>query len=152
MVEVGGPSKKIKVSLDQLGLMNKTEGKPNVAFDLLLKMAKGRKVSSEQKHLLSRLRGTLEAKFNLPGDPFQLEEQRGYVPNFKIIDDRNDADERAKSDAIHVSHDDNIDYEGEVKDLESSDYSDELVNQDDLDKDYDDENDPAGKYLREYDR
>jgi hypothetical protein len=151
-VEVGGPSKKIKVSMDQLGLMNKTEAKPNVVFELLLKMEKDRKVSIEQKHQVSRLRGTLEAKFNLPGDPFQLEEQRGYVPNFKIIDDRNDADERAKSEATHVSHDDNIDYEGEVKDLESSDDSDDSVNQDDLNKDYDDENDPAGRYLREHDR
>ena len=41
---------------------------------------------------------------------------------------------------------------GEAKDLESSSDSDELVNQDDLDKDYADENDSAGKYLREYDR
>tara|TARA_B100001964_G_scaffold213312_1_gene250111 strand:- start:547 stop:1572 length:1026 start_codon:yes stop_codon:yes gene_type:complete len=151
-VEVGGPSKKIKVSMDQLGLMNKTEAKPNVVFELLLKMEKDRKVSIEQKHQVSRLRGTLEAKFNLPGDPFQLEEQRGYVPNFKIIDDRNDADERAKSEATHVSHDDNIDYEGEVKDLESSDDSDDSVNQDDLNKDYDDEDDQAGRYLREHDR
>ena len=152
MIEVGGPSKKIKVSLDQLGLMNKTEGKPNVAFDLLLKMAKRHKVSSKQKHPVSRLRRTLEEKFSLPGDPFQFEEQRGYDPNFKIIDDRDAADKRAENEAVFTPYDDNIDYVGEVKDLESSDYSDELVNQDDLDKDYDDENDPAGKYLREYDR
>jgi hypothetical protein len=123
-----------------------------VAFDLLLKMAKGRKVSSEQKHQASRLRGTLKGKFSLPGDPILFEEQRGYVPNFKIIDDRDAADKRAENEAVLTPYDDNIDYVGEVKDLESSDYSDELVNQDDLDKDYDDENDPAGKYLREYDR
>jgi len=152
MIEVGGPSKKIKVSLDQLGLMNKTEGKPNVAFDLLLKMAKDRKISSKQKHQVSRLRRTLEEKFSLPGDPFQFEEQRGYVPNFKIIDDRNAADERAKNEAVLTPYNDNIDYMGEAKDLESSSDSDELVNQDDLDKDYADENDSAGKYLREYDR
>ena len=52
-VEVGGPAKKIKVSLDRLGLMNATEAKPNKSFDLLLKMAKRRKVSSEQKHQVS---------------------------------------------------------------------------------------------------
>jgi len=151
-IEVGGPAKKIKVSLDRLGLMNKTQGKPNVVFDLLLKMAKGRKVSSKQKHLVSRLRGTLKGKFKLPSDPFQFEEQRGYVPNFKIIDDRNAADERAKNEAVLTPYNDNIDYMGEAKDLESSSDSDELVNQDDLDKDYADENDSAGKYLREYDR
>ena len=95
-VEVGGPDKKIKVSLERLDLMNRTKGKPNVAFNLLLKMEKGRKVSSEQKHQVSRFRRTLEEKFNLPGDSFQFEEQRGYVPNFKIIDDRKAADERAK--------------------------------------------------------
>ena len=151
-IEVGGPAKKIKVSLDWLELMNKTEGIPNVVFELLLKMAKGRKVSSKQKHLVSRLRRTLEEKFSLPGDPFQFEEQRGYVPNLKIIDDRNAADERAKNEAVLTPYNDNIDYMGEAKDLESSSDSDELVNQDDLDKDYADENDSAGKYLREYDR
>ena len=55
-------------------------------------------------------------------------------------------------EAVFTTIDDNIDYVGDVKDLESSSDSDELVNQDDLDKDYDHENDPAGKYLRENDR
>ena len=151
-IEVGGPVKKIKVSLERLDLMNRTKGKPNVAFDLLLKMPKRRKVSSKQKQSISRFRRTLEEKFKLPGDPFQFEEQRGYVPNFKIIDDRKAADERAKKEAVFTPYDDNIDYVGEAKDLESSSDSDELVNQDDLDKDYADENDSAGKYLREYDR
>ncbi len=151
-VEVGGPAKKIKVSLDWLDLMNKTEGKPNVAFNLLLKMAKDRKISSEQKHQVSRLRGTLEEKFSLPGDPFQIEEQRGYVPNFKVIDDRKAADERAKKEAVFTEIDDNIDYVGDMNDLESSSDSDELGNQDDCDKDYADEDDQAGGFLRDYDR
>ena len=151
-VEVGGPAKKIKVSLDWLELMNKTEGIPNVVFELLLKMAKGRKVSSKQKHLVSRLRRTLEEKFSLPGDPIHFEEQGGYVPNFKIVDDRNAADERAKTEAVFTPYDDNIDYVGEAKDLESSSDSDELENQDDYDKNYEDQNDLAGKYLREHDR
>ena len=151
-IEVGGPAKKIKVSLDRLGLMNKTQGKPNVAFDLLLKMAKGRKVSSKQKHLVSRLRRTLEEKFKLPGDPFQIEEQRGYVPNFKIIDDRKAADERAKKEAVLTAIDENIDYVGDMNDLEPYRHSDELVNQDDYDKDYEDEDDSAGEFLRDYDR
>ena len=152
MIEVGGPSKKIKVSLDQLGLMNKTQGKPNVAFSLLLKMAKGRKVSSEQKRQVSKFRRTLEEKFSLPGDPILIEEQRGYVPNFKIIDDRTAADERAKKEAVFTSYDDNIGYVGGTNDLESYSHTDKLVNQDDFDKDYDDQNDPAGEYLRKYDR
>ena len=151
-VEVGGPDKKIRVSLERLDLMNRTKGKPNVAFDLLLKMAKRRKVSSKQKQSISRFRRTLEEKFKLPGDPFQFEEQRRYVPNFKIIDDRNAADERAKNEAVFTTIDDNIDYVGDMNGLESSSDSDELVNQDDLDKDYDHENDPAGEYLRENDR
>ena len=115
-------------------------------------MAKRRKVSSEQKHQVSRFRRTLEEKFSLPGDPFQFEEQRGYVPNFNIIDGRNAADKRAKNEAVFTTIDDNIDYVGDMNDLESSSDSDELVNQDDLDKDYDHENDPAGEYLRENDR
>ena len=123
-----------------------------MVFELLLKMAKGRKVSSKQKHLVSRLRRTLEEKFSLPGDPFQIEEQRGYVPNFKIVDDRNAADERAKNEAVFTTYNDNIDYPGEARDLESSSDSDELGNQDDYDKDYDDEDDQAGGFLRDYDR
>ena len=151
-IEVGGPAKKIKVSLDRLGLMNKTQGKPNVAFDLLLKMAKGRKVSSEQKHQSSRLRRTLKGKFSLSGDPILFEEQRGYVPNFKIIDDRDAADKRAENEAVFTRYDDNIDYVGDMNDLESSSDSDKPGNQDDYDKDYDDEDDEAGGFLRDYDR
>ena len=101
-----------------------------MVFELLLKMAKGRKVSSKQKHQVSRLRGTLEEKFSLPGDPIHFEEQGGYVPNFKIVDDRNAADERAKNEAVFTPYDDNVDYVGKAKDLESSSDSDELVNQD----------------------
>ena len=115
-------------------------------------MANGRKVSSKQKHLVSRLRRTLEEKFSRPSDPFQFEEQRGYVPNFKVIDDRNAADERAKNEAVFTPYDDNIDYVGEAKDLESSSDLDERGNQDDYDKDYDDEDDEAGGFLRDYDR
>ena len=101
-----------------------------MVFELLLKMAKGRKVSSKQKHLVSRLRRTLEEKFSLPGDPIHFEEQGGYVPNFKIIDDRDAADKRAENEAVFTPYDDNIDYVGDMNDLESSSDSDELVNQD----------------------
>ena len=57
-----------------------------------------------------------------------------------------------KKEAVFTPYDDNIDYVGDMNDLESSSDSDKLVNQDDLDKDYDDESDPAGEFLRENDR
>ena len=151
-IEVSGPDRKIKVSLDYLELMNKTEAKPNKSFELLIMMAHRRKVSSSKKHQVSKLRTLLKSKFNLPGDPFQLEEQRGYVPNFKVIDDRKAADERAKRDVIRVPFDDNnIVHVGDTNDLERYTHDDDPVNRDGFEKDYYDEDDEAGAFLRDRD-
>ena len=57
-----------------------------------------------------------------------------------------------KKEAVFTPYDDNIDYVGDMNDLESSSDSDKLGNLDDYDKDYDDEDDPAGEYLHEYAR
>ena len=151
-IEISGPDRKFNVSLDYLGLMNKTEAKPNKSCELLIMMAHRRKVSSSKKHQISKLRTLLKSKFNLPGDAFQFEEQRGYVPNFKVIDDRKAADERAKRDVVRVPFDDNnIVHVGDTNDLERYTHDDDPVNRDGLEKDYYDEDDEAGAFLREHD-
>ena len=101
--EVCGPDKSLKVSLDTLGLMNKTEQKPNKAFDDLLKISKGLLGSSAQKQAASQLRKTLKKSLATDGDPIRLQGTR-YALVFTLVDDRKAADERAKSDAIHVPY------------------------------------------------
>lgn len=109
-VEIKGPKKSKKLSVDALGLMNKTEQKPNDSFLLLINSAKKRYASTHKKHPISKLRKKLQAAFNTPKDPFSLQNHR-YVPRFKVIDDQTAADLRAKSDAVHVPYNDEKRYE-----------------------------------------
>jgi hypothetical protein len=101
--EVCGPDKSLKVSLDALGLMNKTEQKPNKAFDDLLNISKGLLGSSAKKQAASQLRKTLKKSLATDGDPIRLQGTR-YALVFTLVDDRKAADERAESDAIHVEY------------------------------------------------
>ena len=104
-VGVGIQDKEHRITLGALGLINKTRGGPNAACLLLLGLAEQRRVSSKKKHLVSDLRKLLQGLFGLHNsDPFHIEEGRGYVPNFQLIDDRDALDWRAKDKAVHVSY------------------------------------------------
>ncbi len=106
-VGVGIQGKEQCIPLGALGLINKTTGDTNVACDLLLRLANQQRVSSEEKHLVSNVRILLQELFGLyNSDPFHIEEGRGYVPNFQLIDDQDALDWRAKKRAVHVPFND----------------------------------------------
>lgn len=130
--EVCGPDKSSKVSLDTLGLMNKTEQKPNKAFDDLLKISKGLLGSSAQKQAASQLRKTLKKSLATDGDPIRLQGTR-YALVFTLVDDRKAADERAESDAIHVEYRETHLYETAAPE-QTYTFTDEPKEADDKDK------------------
>ena len=104
IVGVGIQGKEQRIPLGALRLVNKTNGEPNEACLLLLKLANQQRVSSKQKHQVSNVKKLLQELFDLYNSkPFHHEKGRGYVPNFKLIDDRYVLDQRAKDKAVHVS-------------------------------------------------
>ncbi len=105
-VEVCGPEQKMRFSLAEMGLMNRTKGEPNASCAMLFQMA--RHVifipNKGTKQKISTLRRTLQKALGLSGDPFNIEGGRGYLPRFQLIDDRDALDWRAKDKAVHVSY------------------------------------------------
>jgi len=106
LVAVGIQHNEKRVTLGALGLINKTTGGANTACNLLLKLANQQRVSSEKKYGVSSLRKLLQELFGLSCDPFHYEEGRGYVPHFRLIDDRDALDRRAKEKAVQVPFND----------------------------------------------
>jgi hypothetical protein len=131
--EVCGPNKSRKVSLNDLGLMNKTEQKPNKAFDDLLKISKGPYITPHRKLAISKLRKTLQKCLCTDENPVPLQ-GRAYSLAFTLVDDRKAADERAKSDAKHVPYDDNVRHESAAGPEETYTFYDEPEEADDKDK------------------
>ena len=108
-VEVGGPEKKERHSLAEIGLLNNTTSQPNVSCEILFQMAKHVVVPTTSRLYVQRvsdLRGILQEKFNLDDDPFETHGPQGYIPKFKVVDDRIALDRRAKEKAVHVPFND----------------------------------------------
>jgi hypothetical protein len=117
IVAVRIQDKEHRITLGALGLINKTRGGPNAACLLLLGLAEQWRVSSKKKHLVSNVRILLQELFGLyNSDPFHIEEGRGYVPNFQLIDDRDALDRRAEEKAVQVSYDDERHGRGQMSD------------------------------------
>jgi len=131
--EVCGPNKSLNLSLNDLGLMNKTEQKPNKAFDDLLKISKGPYITPHRKLAISKLRKTLQKCLCTDENPVPLQ-GRAYSLAFTLVDDRKAADERAKSDAKHVPYDDNVRHESAAGPEETYPFYYEPEEADDKDK------------------
>lgn len=131
--EVCGPNKNVKASLNDLGLMNKTEQKTNNAFENLLRISKGPYTDPSRKGAISKLRRTLQKRLCTDENPVPFKAPT-YSLAFTLIDDRKAADERAKSDAIHVPYDDNVRYESAAGPEETYTFEDEPKEADDKDK------------------
>ena len=101
-LEVGGPEQKMRFSLAEMGLMNRTKGEANASCAMLFQMAKHVIFTPNKgsKQRISALRRTLKKGLGLSGDPFRIEKARGYLPRFQLIDDRDALDRRAKEKAI----------------------------------------------------
>lgn len=122
----------------EIGLIDLRNLQPNELGGILLGLAKGKKyppnvtVTPANKTAISKLRNALRRLTGLTGDPFyEVNAGDGWKPIFTLVDDRNNAAERAKKTAKHVSYDEQRD----TPDFEIED----------------DENDKGGKWLKEND-
>lgn len=118
-----------------IGLINRKTSSSNHRAAILIRLSRGEqfppatstRANSKDKTAISRLRESLKALTKISTDPFQAYNPHdGWKPRFKLVDARRAADQRAEREAIHVPYDD--------------------------DRRYEDENDPAGNYLRDHDQ
>jgi hypothetical protein len=122
-----------------IGLMGTRKIDPNMSGIILIGLSDNQKYppasNPEGKHkkAISDLRNCLKKLTDISKDPFQkFNPKDGWRPVFKLIDDRRNADERAKKNAVHVSYKDGSSY----FDAEG-----------DNTQDFDDEDDDAGQWL-----
>jgi hypothetical protein len=93
------------------------------------KFPQGKEADSKSKTAISRLRISLQQLTGIEEDPFfPFNEGDGWKPRFNLTDDRKNADERAKREAIHVSYEDAQLSDGGTQD-------------------FDHENDDAGRFI-----
>lgn len=123
-------------SFIDIDLMGKRKLEPNLIGGILIGLSKGMKYPKDanpnpaNKTAIAKLRRSLEKLTGLSDDAFlPFNKADGYKPRFKLIDDRKNADDRAKNEAIHLSLD-VLDYK-----------ADELQ--------FDEENDDTDAYIKE---
>lgn len=91
-----------RIALVELDLFDRRKSEMNRRGGVLLGMAKGERVSADirgmTKHI-ERLRKTLKSKLGITDNPILHQEGIGYSPIFKISDNRDAADRRAKREA-----------------------------------------------------
>jgi hypothetical protein len=134
-----------------IGLMGMRKLKPNVTGSILIGLSRKRKyppngvAQAGHKTAISKLRRSLEQLTGLLDDAFlPFNKADGYKPRFTLIDDRRNADDRAKREAVHIS-DDVL-------------YKDNYENDDDAPetKDYDDygtsDSESSSKFLKEHNK
>lgn len=114
-----------KSSFQAIGMMGKRKNVPNELGGILIGLATGQKfpptkhLQSSHKTAISKLRQSLVRLVKLSSDPFMpFNEGDGWRPRFALVDDRRNADERAKDEAIHVSFDETRDAEERTQDFD----------------------------------
>lgn len=107
-------------SFQKIGLMGTRKNEPSQLGGILIGLSLGSKFPNgrkrENKHAasLSRLRDALKKLTGISSDPFYpFNDGDGWKPRFKLIDDRRNADERAKARAVHVPLDEARDFDEE---------------------------------------
>jgi len=120
-------------SFFEIELLGKKKLEPDALGRLLLDFAERKKfpkstsASAASRTMISKLRDRLKKLVPISSDPFTpYNPEDGWRPVFKLIDERRNADERAKRGAIHIAR------EPEAPD-------------------YEDEDDEAGRIIREFD-
>lgn len=101
-----------RASFMDIGLIGKRKLVPNDLGGILIGLSTTRKyptngiVESKHKTAISKLKRSLIQLTGLSGEPFYKPNKAdGYKPRFVLIDDRRNADERAKKEATHESYD-----------------------------------------------
>jgi hypothetical protein len=114
-----------KSSFQAARLIGKKRNEPNLLGVILIGMSQslpyppGKTVQASNKTAISKLRHSLFDLANLSEDPFRpYNEGDGWRPRFTLIDDRRNADERAKDEAIFVQLDEERDAAMEAPDFE----------------------------------
>ena len=102
-------------SFHDIRLMGSKKKEPNALGLTLVGLSEGRKFPARMaaskptqadRTAISKIRDALRELVPLDDDPFApYNPADGWKPNFKLIDDRRNADERAKKNAVHVSLD-----------------------------------------------
>jgi glycine cleavage system regulatory protein len=122
-----------KSSFQDIDLIGSRKNDSNKLGGILIGLSQSKKFpgiarpEAKDKTALSKLRKSLKKLTGISDDPFfPFNESDGWRPRFKLIDDRLNADERAKKEAKHLSD----------KYLPES-------------SDFENENDDAGKWLQE---
>ena len=113
----------------EIGLLDKRTQQPNHLAGILIGLSIGDKfpptgtADNKYKVAIHRLSKSLKTLTSIESEPFtEFNKTHGWKPRFKLTDSRKNADDRAKKAAMHEQYN-----EG---------------------KDYDDEDDDAGKFLR----
>ena len=90
------------VALAEIGLINKHSGQLNGQCDILLSMLKKKNlpISTVNSKKMSRIRDIFRNHLNCTEDPFDpYRKAVGWIPRFKVRDNRGAADARAKREA-----------------------------------------------------
>lgn len=105
-------------SFREIGLMGQRKFNPNFVGGILIGLSMGSKYPSTQSPLpkhataISKLRTALCQLTGLANDPFlDFNASSGWKPRFILVDDRRNADERARARAQHVELDETRDFE-----------------------------------------
>jgi hypothetical protein len=121
-----GNANRKKMSFLDLGLIGKRKLEPNKLGGILIGLSKGERfppsknLEAKDKTAICKLRGALVRMTGISEDPFlPFNVTDGWKPRFELIDDRRNADERAKARAHHVYLDDTKDYEREGDDADN---------------------------------
>lgn len=95
-----------QATFQELGLIGKRKLNPNESGMLLIAFSMRGLANMSKKTAVSKLRAILRSIICVSGDPFPLANKvDGWAPAFTLIDDRRNADERAKNNAIHLELD-----------------------------------------------
>lgn len=123
-------------SFRKIGLMGDAQKSPNKQGGILIGLSQKKKfpiartLIAADKTACSKLRESLFRLTGISDDPFyKYDPDQGWNPRFTLIDDRNNSDELLKKEAIHEQYDD--DKHGHVN------------------KDFEDEDDEAGDFLKD---
>lgn len=115
-----GDGKSKRASFVSIDLKGTRKNEPNQRGAILIGLSLHKKfppqkiATAKDKTAICKLRRSLALFTGLSGDPFRpFNEADGWKPRFKLIDDRRNADERAKARAQHVDFDETQDYERE---------------------------------------
>lgn len=144
LLEISARNTTKRVALVELDLVNRRLGTLNSQGVILLGLALKNKLKRNEKNAktMTRLREVLYLHLGVTGDPFEPHHKSvGWVPHFKISDNRGKADERARQDAERrtVSYD------------QLTEFGERFTEADRTHSTFDEENDPADEWLKEND-